>query len=263
MEQPPVLEPEPQDARSESTPPLFTVWARMVNVFGVPGQVFDDLLRSRPHPAHWWLPAALGFWIGVVATWWAWEGPALRQLWLMRHRAIWEARVEAGLLDRASAEERLARAERTLESPWFRSSVVLEGGLQSGLRFLVWAGVGWALARWAWRRKVPWSRCCEVSGLASLIGLLGDVVSLLLLVPGGDFPAAASSEGEALSPVIERWLWMVGFVQSLLAFWHMAVLGLGMSKLTGLDWVRVLWWLVGLRLIWMVVAGLVGLGLGM
>jgi hypothetical protein len=251
MEEPPVMGtgPEPQPVREEPPSPAFSLLGRMVNVFGVPGQVFEDLLRCRPHPGHWLLPALLGFWVGFVGTWWVWGMPAMRQFWMTRYRAAVEARVAAGSLDADRAGERVTRMERMLASPFFRVAVALDGGLQGGLRFLVWAGVGWGLGRWVWRRPVSWVRCCEVSGLASLIGLLGDVVTLLMMVPGDGLTDSVVGGPGTPGSEIQRWGWVQGFVQSLLGFWHLAVLGVGLSKLLGVDWIRVLWWLIGLRLL--------------
>lgn len=257
MDVPPVMGPRPSET-GHWEPPVWSVPGRMVNVFGVPGQVFEDVLRSRPDPGNWLWPALLGLLVGFVGGWMLWAHPAVRQGLVERQRATLERRVESGALAREEADQRLRRMEEIMASAPVRGMAAGAAGVGSGLRFLFWGALLWGVGRWAFGVGVPWGRCCELAGLASLVGVMGQVLELMLLVPV-EAPRPEITDPAQVVPVAaSRGSWVLGLVQGLFGFWQVAVMGVALSKLTGVQWIRALWVLLGLWLVWVFLLLLAG-----
>lgn len=255
MDEPPVLGPEaPRAERWE--PASYSLLARMVNVFAVPGEVFEDLLRSRPHGGHWFWPAVLAFLVGFWGGWKVWSDPGVRYQMIRQQEAALGARVETGRLTRERAEVALQRMQRLLDSPVMQAAAGGVAGLGSSIRFLVWAVAFWGVSRWAFGSSVPFGRACEVAGLASLVGVLGTWLGFLLWTPG----AAPSPGPEEVGPesvsAASRIPATMVWVQTVFGFWQVAVMSVGLSKLARVPWVRGFWLLLGLWLSWLLVLSL-------
>ncbi|MCS7090034.1 MAG: YIP1 family protein [Verrucomicrobiota bacterium] len=250
MQSPPLQ--DPTFSRPDTwTTPVWSVAGRMVNVFGVPGQVFEDVLRTRPNTGHWFWPALLGFLIGFLGGWLLWGNPVVRHALVVRQRTVWEQRIEAGRLTREEADRRLKELEQVWASPLVRALAAGASGLGSGLRFLFWGGLIWAVSRWAFAARAPLGRCCELAGLASLIGVVGMALELLLMPTPDGSPPPLEEPAQVTQPTSRAMAWALGLVQGIFGFWQVGVMGMALAKLTGAPWVRALWVLLAIWLGWM------------
>jgi len=257
MNEPPVLEPNPTPTGS-SEPASYSVLARMVNVFAVPGDVFEDVLRSRPNVGNWLWPALLGALVGFMAGWLLWSQPAIRQAVLRQQEQALTSQVESGRLTRERADQALERIRRMLESPAMQVAAAGMAGLGGGVRFLAWAVALWGVGRWAFGAMVPFGRACEVAGLASLVGVLGNFLELMLWVPSEGSPGPVADPVSETRPAGGQGLTTMVVLQSVFGFWQVAVMSVGLSKLAGVPWVRGLWVLMGLWLFWMLALAVLG-----
>ncbi|MCX7865901.1 MAG: YIP1 family protein [Limisphaera sp.] len=256
-DEPPVL--GPQTPRTESWEPAsYSVLARMVNVFAVPGEVFEDVLRSRPDRGNWFWPALLAFLVGFWGGWKLWPDPAVRHQIVRQQEAALNARVEAGRLTRERADAALQRLEQVFDSPLLRAAAGGVAGLGSSLRFVVWAVALWGVSRWAFGGNVSFGRACEVAGLASLVGVLGTWLEFLLWTPGATAPLGPEGGGPGPTPAPPRLPTTLVWVQSIFGFWQVAVMAVGLSKLARVPWVRGFWLLMGLWLFWLLVWAMAG-----
>ena len=258
-ELPPVLKP----ASAVVPPPASTLWARLLNVFAIPGHVFDEVRVSRHSVGNWLVPTLLC----CVAL--AVSGPVVLSLPSMeknvsqlreRQAASLDEAVKVGKITREDADRSLKMVDALMQ-PAVLKSIAAIGGLSWGVvRLFWWAFVLWLLARAFLRSSVPYGKAMEVAGLSSMIALLSTVVMLVLTVNVGE---SFGSSGFSLSvtditaPGQQK---LASIALNVVNFWAVFVLGTGLARLTQAPWFRatflvVTYWLVSDLLLLLVGAG--------
>jgi hypothetical protein len=94
------------------------------------------------------------------------------------------------------------------------------------------------IARWLLKAQIPYMKAVEVAGLSSMIAILGGVVSLLLMVILGRM-IATPSLALLLSDfdMTNKKHYLLAAVNAF-NFWMVAVMGLGLARLTGASFGR-------------------------
>lgn len=240
-----------------SPPPLpSSVFSRVLNVFAAPGEVFDEVKATPTTVANWIVPAILAALTGVVATLLIFSQPTiLRQVREGQEKAM-QQQVEAGKMTQQQADQAMEMMQK-FSGPMMKIAGSVGAVAMSFGRVFLWGFVMWLMAKWALRTGIRYMKAVEVAGLASLILTLGAIVHLLLGMILGKMIATA---GPALFlkefDLTSRVHFLLGAV-NLFKLWAMAVLGLGLARLTGVSWGKA----TCLMLIYWVVFSLVLIGL--
>lgn len=236
-ELPPVLKPAPPVAPAPVSPLL----ARLLNVFAIPGRVFEEVRVSRHSIGNWLVPtllcclalAASGYVVLSIPSVWK-KVPELRE----RQAAALDEAVAAGKITREEADQSLQVVDGFMQ-PAVLKSVASAGGLLWGaVRLFWWSFVLWLLARAFLRQPIPYRKAMEVAGLGSMIALLSTAVMLVLTVNIGEsFGASgfALSVSDITSPDHRT---LASVALNAVNFWMVAVLGIGLARLTGAPWFR-------------------------
>ena len=256
-ETPPILEPAPEPIRPprKPPPPGTSLAARLLNIFAVPGQVFDEVKASPPRLSNWLGPALLVLAVGWFAAWLVYSRePIQRQLREMADQAI-QKQVEKGQMTQKDAERsrefsRLGARVLPFVTPVFLALI---------------APLGWGLILWGIGGRIlgspfPLAKAVEVAGLANTICVLEIAVKTLLIIGVGNLlassnPAALLKDFDPKNPGHSLLL-----VANLMAFWILVVRAIGLARLTGVPFPRAATWVFGA---WLLMASLLlCLGLG-
>jgi hypothetical protein len=242
-ELPPVLETIP--APPPPPPPASSLLARLLNVFAIPNHVFDEVRASRHAAGNWLVPMLLGGLALALSAHFIFSMPTAQKQVHELLDKVREAQtssvaqaVKDGKMTQADADQLLAMVDR-MARPQVVQAVMVTAALAYGVvRIFWWAFVMWLLARAFLRAPIPYGKSLEVTGLASMIGVLSSVVLLVLTVR---FGAAGSASGLGLS-VVEfnspQSQTVVAVALNLMNFWLVGVLGAGLARLTGRPWIR-------------------------
>ena len=237
-----MLEPKPAPV---APPPSSSLLARLLNIFAIPGQVFEEVRHARHSIGNWLLPTLLcAIALGVsgyvvLSTPTVWKEITTRQAKLREREASTLAElVQAGKTTQAEADKVLETFD-TVTQPAVMKGAAATGGFTIGLvRVFWWGFVLWLLARGFLRSPIRYGKALEVAGLASMIDLLIRIVTLVLMVNfGKSFGAAGFSlavsdfGGSGIQTV-------VAVALNLGTFWLVGVLGVGLGRLTGAPWFR-------------------------
>src|SRR5437899_5129613 len=136
---PPILEPQPAAPK----PPTTSLAARLLNVFAIPGDVFEEVRAMPNSVANWLAPVVLSSLVGVISAIVIFSQPAIQQQVREQQAKKMEDWVKAGRMTQAQADQAAAMAEK------FTGPTMLKifGGI--GAVFVSFARVfGWALALW-------------------------------------------------------------------------------------------------------------------
>ncbi len=241
MEEPLQAQESPPEAPQ---PPAMSFAARLLNVFAVPGEVFEVVKASPWRVGNWLLPALLSAVIGAAAVIVVVSQPSVQRQ--MRERIEQQAKmldqqVNAGKLSRAEANQ-VQAASRVIADP---ATLKTFGGAAAALfgvaRVFWWGFILWLLGRLFLKVRFSYLKALEVAGLALMISLLGSIITLLLTVNltklfGAPALALVAADFDAAqkSPVL------LG-VTALFSFWVVGVLSVGLAKLAGAPFLRAAW----------------------
>ncbi|HZR21872.1 MAG TPA: YIP1 family protein [Verrucomicrobiae bacterium] len=236
MDVPPLIQ-EPVPAPPH--PPRMSLAARLLNVFAVPGQVFNDVRSSPPTVSNWLVPSVLGAIVGALAAVIIFSQPSIQQQFQKENQRIQEA-VTAGKLtpDLANVLEKITAPT----SMKVFGAIVAALGSFAGVFW--WGFVLWLLAHRMLRVNVPFSKALEVAGLAMLVDVLGTVVGMLLIVHLGRIGATPSLALVIKDFDVTRKGHLLAAAANIFAFWVVGVRSIGLAKLAGVPYLRAAWLVV-------------------
>jgi hypothetical protein len=213
--------------------------ARLLNLIAMPGTVFQEVCQSRHSIGNWLMPALL---CGVLLAIFAATSLSQPAIWKSYSDRFGQARAaQAGALAEAVKAGRVTQAEMDSTLALIDKVGTVEvvqplaaaGGFAAGAGGIFWrALILWLLARVFVRTRISFGKSLEVAGLASMITFLGTALSLVLTMNGANISVPAAGGLLSSRPAVSE------LVLSLVDYWQVAVLGIGLGRLTGLSWPR-------------------------
>lgn len=258
MDQPPPLPEAPPPAAPQQ--PSMTLLARLLNVFAVPGDVFDDTKTARPCAANWLVPALIACVVGIVAAVIMFSQPTIQQQVREQQEKAMEQQVKAGKLTQAQADQAMDMVEKFTGPTMMKVFGAVGAVVVSFVRLFWWGLVLWLLGRFALKAHFSYMKTVEIAGLASMIAILGAVVTLLLIVNLGKLfstpsLALAVSDFDAKN----KSHLLLGAV-NVFTFWQVAIMSVGLARLAAVPWARAVLVVFSFWLIWTLALVFSGLG---
>ncbi|MHB8520872.1 MAG: YIP1 family protein [Limisphaerales bacterium] len=232
---------------SEASPVAATpLGARLMNVFVAPGEVFEEVKAGPPATGNWLAPMLLACVVSVAFVWVVFsQDTILRSVREAQEKQI-QKMVDAGKLQKDQAQAALNAIER-FSSPRILKiggSIAAVAG-NVGFLFLL-AVVLWLVGNKGFKAPFTYLQAVEVCGLASMINVLGAIVSSLVIVIMGNLQMS-------LGPVLlVRNFDPANKLHALLSslnlpmLWYVGVLAVGLSKLSGVSFGKAALWAYGL-----------------
>ena len=233
-------------------PPAMSLVARLLNVFAIPGEVFEGVKASRFRVGNWLLPALLSALVGVLTIIVILSQPGIqrqvRDLGDQQGKAL-EEQVKAGKITKADAN-RVQEVTLIFTNPATLKALGTVAAVLIGVaRVFWWAFILWLLGRRFLKVRFGYLKALEVAGLALMISVLGGIVLLLLTTnltklfgPTGITLAAVDFEAARKSHLL------LG-AANLFSFWLVGVLSVGLAKLAGVPFIRAAWFVFAFWLI--------------
>jgi hypothetical protein len=236
MEQPPSL-PEVQSATPKA--PGMSLMARLMNIFAGPGEVFDDIKTSAPTATNWLVPAVLFALVGVISCIVMFSQPAIVQQIREQQAKKMEEMAKAKNMSQADADKMTAAAEKLMGPTTLKiiGSVVIT--IVGFVRVLWWGLLLWLVGK-ILKKPFGYAKSLEMFGLASMVTVLGGVVTILIAVMLGRIVATLSLVLLVKDFDIDRKTHLLLGTVNLFYFWQVGVLSVGVAKLSGVTFMRVL-----------------------
>jgi hypothetical protein len=230
---------------------------RATGVFASPGEVFQEVASAPVQTSSWMLPYIFSLLITVVFTVALFNNPSLRQQILEPQQQKMQKQVDAGKM----SQENYDKAVSMMESPamfyafGIIGSVIFVSAAIFGAPLVIWLAVKWVL-----KAAVPYKKMLEVYGLTIMVGLLGAIITLLLMHV---FDNVHASLGGSLLVMNHYDQDNIGhnLLASLGVFglWQTALVGMGISKVTGKSSGTGMGLAFGLFALWVIVSSALGL----
>jgi hypothetical protein len=222
--------------------PSTSLSARSFNIFATPGEVFEEVKAAPASTSNWLAPAFLAAVVGVISVWIIFsQDTVLHQIREQREKAL-EKSLEK--LPKEQRERAMEMAEKFSTPIIFKviGSFGAVAGTFGWLFFL--ALVMWLLGTKVFKCDFPFMKAAEVCGLSLMISILGGIISVLLVVVTGNMlvtpgPALLVKDFDPANR-----LHLVLAALNVMTFWYVSVLALGLSKLSGVSWLKAFLWLL-------------------
>jgi hypothetical protein len=225
--------------------PAMSLAARLMNIFATPGEVAEDIRRSRPSTANWLVPSLLYGLIGAISVILTLSQPTMiEQIRAQQTKPI-EAKVAAGKMTRTQGDQAIAMMEK-YSTPAVMKTFGSMGAIAMGFASVFfWAFLMWLIARFGLKVPINFMKTAEVAGLASMITSL-EILMKTLLVFGFNNPLASTSLAMLLkNPDPQNKVFLALSVLNIMTFWVLVVRSIGLSKLTGVPFGKVGVWVFG------------------
>jgi hypothetical protein len=221
--------------------PATSLAARLLNVFAMPGAVFEEVKATPPNPANWLVPGLLFCLVSAIGAVLLFSQSAIHQklrAQVDKQAATYERLVQERKMTRAAADSAMALGRRITSPSVLKAFGVVMSVIFGFARVFWWATVLWLLGLWFLRVRFRYGKTLEIAGLAGLIGTLGTVVTLLLQINLGQ-PAvspdlAQSASGEAGQPINQGVLAAIAIFD----LWQAGVFAVALARLAGVPFFR-------------------------
>jgi len=253
---------EPQDtAATVAAPKLSSFMTRMTNVFASPSELYTEVAALPVQKSSWVIPFVFSLLLAFIITYVLYSNESLRhQIYDIQMRGV-EKAVQEGRMTETQAE----RVREQMEGSGPTMFMLIGGGFAVVMVTLTFFGAAlflWLATKFGLKAAAGYSKFLEVSGLASLIAILGTIVLVLMM---NAFDSLYASPSLALA-VLDSYdsqnkLHVVMSSLNVFSIWEVAVLGLGLSKISGKSTSAGMGVAFGLWILWVVISTLLGLGI--
>ena len=237
--------------------PTMSLAARLLNVFAVPGDVFESVKSAPASTSNWLVPTLLLAVVGVASALLIGSQDTIKQQKLELQDRVFQKMVESGKMTKEQAD----RASQSAQAGGSLKNVLgaVAVPFLTLLSLFWWALLIWLGGSIIMRGGFGYMRAAEVVGLASMIGVLGVVVRTLLVVVMGNMfagptPAVFIKDFDSFN----TWHGILAGID-LFGLWALGVQASGMAKLSGVSYGKAAAWVFGMWMVFTVV--LIGIGL--
>jgi len=253
---PSIPEPPPAGAPAPTT----SLAGKLLNVFAAPGEVFDEIKVAAPSVANWLVPVLIYAVVGVISVCIMFAQPAIQQTVHDQQVKALDKQVQQGKMTQAQEDQALQIMDKfmgpTMLAVFGSVGMVIYGFVS----VFGWALVLWLAGRWFLKARLDYLKVLEVTGLSSIIMVLGMVIGTLLAAILGRLYA-----GPSLALLVSNFdptsrVHLLLGAANAIYLWHTGVLAIGLAKLSGGPMARAVAVIFGF---WVLIElTLIGIGLG-
>ena len=206
---------------------------RMSNVFMAPAELYSEVASAPPQTSSWLLPFMVLILIAVVSTFAVYNNPTLRQqIYTMQ-----EAGMKKAVADGKMTQEQMERGSDQMENSGPVMFILIGSVIQLVAIcaiFFLGALLLWLIVKLGLKSSVSYSKILETLGLSEWIGVLGAIITIILMNVMNSMtatPGGALILGEAFDPLNKGHKLLAAL--NVFTLWQVAVSGIGVSKITG------------------------------
>ncbi len=228
------------DTAPEIPPPPATtsLIARLLNVFAMPGEVFEEVKATPPTTGNWLVPVLLNALVGAIAAIILMSQPAILQGIREKQEAQFQKMVEQGKMSQADADKAMVVAEKFTGPTVMKITGVIGSVVFSFVAFFWWATVLWLLGRFFLHAAFAYPKAMEAAGLASMIGLLGVIVTLLLQINFSNLTSSPSLGLLVSDFDAKKVSHLVLAAVNVFGIWRVIVESIALARLAGVPFIR-------------------------
>lgn len=218
----------------EQTPaaPTISLSDIIMNIFTSPAEAYEGIRTSPTRASVWVIPLLLTFLLAIGSVWMTFTNESIRNQLVDQQRERLQEQVQAGQVPQERADQMLEGMEKG--SGMMIAFGIVGAGIMLCIMLFVGALFLWLIGKLALKAEGGYGKYLELWGSSLWIGILGGIVTLLLLLA---FENMYASPGAALA-VLSNYspknsLHRLLSSLNVFSIWQMIVVGIGLSKFSG------------------------------
>ena len=238
--EPPIQSPTPSAPVESGSAPSTSFFAKLANIVVSPGEVYDEIRGKPVATINWVGPLIISIVLGMVFALVAFSQASILRKIREGQEAAFQEQVKAGKMTQQQADQAMQMVERFAGPAMLKifGAVGATAGSVGGL-FLTGL-LFWGTARLVFKADVDYLKAIEAVGLATVIGAIDLVIRVPLVLLTDN---VTSNLGPVLllhpfDPASKMHVLLSAI--SVVTFWYMAVLAVGLSRLARVSWGKAL-----------------------
>jgi len=214
------------------TAPTISLSDIIVNVFASPAEAFEGIRTSPSRASVWVIPLLLTFVLTIGYTWMMFTNESIKSQMIDMQKERLQEQVQAGKIPQERADQITDGMEKG--SGMMMAFGIVGAVIMISITVFVGALFLWLIGKLALKAEAGYGKYLELWGSSMWIGMLGLIVSALLLMAFNSMfasPSAALAVISNYSPKnsLHRLLTSL----NIFSIWQTAVVGIGLSKFSG------------------------------
>lgn len=222
-----------QQPTSPQQPTVTSTMTRITNVFMAPTELYTEIAATPAKTTSWLIPYIVMIFLAIVSVYAVYNNPSLRQQVFDMQEKSMQKMVTEGKV----TQDQMDRQMDGMKNSGPVMFVVFGSGFQFvtiSLLFFLGSLLLWISAKVIIKYSGPYSKILEVYGLASWISVLGTIITMILInlmnnlfaTPGGGILL-----GDSFDPLNSGHKLLASL--NIFTLWNMALIGLGLAKISG------------------------------
>jgi hypothetical protein len=205
---------------------------RVVNVFSAPSELYNEVAVAPVQSSSWVIPLIISILLAVLAVFIIYNNTMLRQQVMDLQQEGMKKAVAEGKM----TQQQFDQAAGMMESSGGALFMVI-GGIGAGVSMVIMFFGGslvlWLVARYGLKFTGTYKKMLEVFGLTWFIGILGSVITLIMMNYFGSMYAIPAPSALISSLDTSGYGYRLLSSLNIFTLWQVIVLGFGISKMTG------------------------------
>ncbi|MCX6144781.1 MAG: hypothetical protein NTZ35_16370 [Ignavibacteriales bacterium] len=204
----------------------------IVNVFASPVEAYEGIRTSPSRASVWVVPLLLTFVLTIGYTWMMFTNESIKSQIVEQQRERLQEQVQAGKIPQERADQMLDGTEKG--TGMMIAFGIVGAVIMISITLFVGALFLWLIGKLALKAEAGYGKYLELWGSSMWIGMLGLIVTALLLMAFNSMYASPSAALAVLSNYspknsLHRLLTSL----NVFSIWQMIVVGIGLSKFSG------------------------------
>jgi hypothetical protein len=234
----------------------------IINVFASPGEAFEGIRTSPSRGSVWIIPLVFVLLLSSVSVWIMFSNETLREQALAAQKERIEEQARSGQITQEQADQALEGMERG--GGMIAAFGIVGAVITVSVVFFVTTLIFWLVGKLALKAEAGYGKYLELWGASQWIGILGGIVTLLMIIAMNTLYAAPSGALAVLQnfnrqDVVHRLLASL----NLFTIWQMVVVGIGLAKFSAKPSGAGIGVAMGLWILWVLISVFLLGGLGM
>ena len=243
----------------QSNAPQTSTMSNLVNIFTSPSEAFEGIGSSPGKASAWLFPFLATFVISVLISYLLVTNETLKSQIVDAQAKSVQKMVESGRLTQQQADQQIEGMQR-MGTGMFMAFGTIGSLVYICAYFFGTALFLWLAGKFGLKASAGYGKYLEVYGMSAWVGVLGALITTLLIVGMNSLYASPSAALAVLSdydPTNDMHKYMSA--ANAFSIWQAAVLGIGLSKLSGKGTGAGMGVAFGLWLVWVVISVSLGI----
>lgn len=224
---------EQQDTATAATAAPTSFGTRIMNVFSAPSELYAEVATMPVQRSSWLVPYVLSMILVLFFTFALYNNESLRHQIMDTQIEVMRQAVAEGKM----SETQFESMEESMRNVGLVPFLLFGGVTQMVVITIMFFGLAlvlWLVGKFALKSTGGYMKFLEATGLASMIGWVGAIITLLLMYA---FDSMHANPGAALAVIgsydVKNTMHRVLSTINVFSIWESAVIGIAFSKLSG------------------------------